>query len=253
MSDTDLEATGGEAPASPASTPARQRSEQDYIDLAEEIGFARPNMRQTTDPEAFRQWADRVEQGLSYLNRGEYEKFREIKQEADVYAGARERAPAPDSRNDPLEKVVTRLDELRPFVKEENPALESTIERLAAERVPPGSPSRDDYETEVSRALQDTERLVGPVDADPASKAALARRATSVPGLENERLKRLLEITPELADQKLIDRIRASADEIAASPEQNNDRIREVVAVGSHLAARIRNEQFQSISDKQVI
>lgn len=255
MSDTDLEAVGAGAPAYSPPPRARQRSEQDYIDLAAEIGFARPDTRQANEPERFQQWADRVEQGLSYLKRGEFEKFDGVKQEANLYAGAPEQeSPAPlipnrafPERNahDHLGDIATRLYELRPYVADENPQLADRISRLATERIPPTSPDRDGYETEVSRALQDTERLVGPVDTDPAARAELSRRTSSVPGLENERLKRLLELTPELSDQKLVDRIRASADEIAKSPEQDSDRIREVVndlAFDAAVAERRRSE-----------
>ncbi len=262
MSDTDLEAAGAGAPAYSPPPRARQRSEQDYIDLAAEIGFARPDTRQANEPERFQQWADRVEQGLSYLKRGEFEKFEGIRQEANLYAGAPEQErPAPitpgrtlPERNVPdhLGDIITRLDELRPYVADENPQLADRIERLATERIPPTSPDRDGYETEASRALQDTERVVGPVDRDPAARAELSRRATSVPGLENERLKRLLELTPELSDQKLVDRIRASADEIAKSPEQDSDKIREVViglAFDAAVAERRRPEPSAQEAD----
>lgn len=226
MADTELTSESTAAAAR-----LQERSERDILDLADEIGFKRPNIRQATHPQQFQQWADRVEQGLSYLEKGDHGSFEAIKAEADRYAGAAspnegpQSLPADRSRaasRDPLADLVSRLADLRPQIQDDNPRLATTIERLVEHASHTDYVSRLHYPAHAAQALQDTERLVGRIDVDPSLRDELSRLATSTPGLKNERLQKLLEITPALADQDLVNKIRETAARVAKLPDQNS-------------------------------
>jgi hypothetical protein len=123
---------------------------------------------------------------------------------------------------DPLADLVSRLADLRPQIQDDNPRLATTIERLSDHASHTDYVSRLHYPAHAAQALQDTERLVGRIDVEPSLREELSPLATSAPGLKNERLQKLLEITPALADQDLVNKIRETAAAVAKLPDQNS-------------------------------
>jgi hypothetical protein len=148
---------------------------------------------------------------------------------------------------DPLADLVSRLAELRPRIQNENPRLAATIERLADHASHTDYVSRLHYPAHAAQALQDTERLVGRIDVDPSLREALSPLATSAPGLKNERLRKLLEVTPTLADQDLVNKIRETAATVAKLPDQNSRTVdQDVNALAFDAAVAPRREPIAS-------
>jgi hypothetical protein len=157
---------------------------------------------------------------------------------------------------DPLADLVGRLDEIRPLIQDQNPRLATTIERLVTHGDHADYVSRLHYPSHVAQALQDTERLVGRLDADPVLRDELSRLATSAPGLGNERLQKLLELTPALADQGLVNKIRETATEVAKLADQKSQAVEnQINALGFDVAVAPRQDpqSIQSAHDDRPI
>jgi hypothetical protein len=153
---------------------------------------------------------------------------------------------------DPLAELVTRLDAIRPLIADRNPRLATTIERLAAPGDHADYVSRLHYPSHAAQALQDTERLVGRIDTDPALREELSRLATSTPGLGNERLQKLLDLTPALADQGLVNKIRDTAADVAKFSDQKSQAVENHInALGFDVAIAPRRDpqSIQSAHD----
>jgi len=125
--------------------------------------------------------------------------------------------PAPqDAAQDPLKELIDRLDRARSSLPQGADSLAGRIAALAASYTRPLNDRDLPYErTNIAYALEDFERVAGPIQVDPDLRADLANRAATNPQLRTNRFDTLLETTPDLADQALVDRIRQAATDTA--------------------------------------
>jgi hypothetical protein len=144
------------------------------------------------------------------------------------------------SRRDPTLDLITRLDRDASTVAAKDPDLSRTIHQLAdaaAKR-----PERTDdvaFRTRVAYALQDMEKLGGPIGSVPQGlREEMSRLAVTAPGLKNDRLQEMMRATPSMDDARLVRDIRSLATNVGArGGDQNGPDVRDRVEV---LENRIR-------------
>src|ERR1700710_717294 len=122
------------------------------------------------------------------------------------------------TRRDPIHDLITRLDRDASTVTTKDPDLSRTIHRLAdAAGARPDRVENATFRTRVAYALQDLEKLGGPITAVPQGlRDEMGRLALTAPGLQDERLQTLMRSTPALDDARLVRDIRDLATKVGA-------------------------------------
>lgn len=118
--------------------------------------------------------------------------------------------------------LVDRLEGRRPQIEARDPQLTARIDRIAEAFLDkPNERLRDlKFKTDLAYALQDAEKVVGPIRVDKDLRDELTQMATTSPGLKNEKMRSLLQTTPTIDDPELVARLREKAAEIAAKQNQ---------------------------------
>jgi hypothetical protein len=136
---------------------------------------------------------------------------------------------APDADNggakqhDPLRKLVDQLAGLQTTIAAADPRLGKEIQLLAQDTDPEGKGNQNRLRTRIAYALQDAERIVGPIAGVPQGlRDQMTLLATTMPALQNERLQALLRNTPNIADGNLVRAIRINAATISREQSQHS-------------------------------
>ncbi|WP_207783468.1 hypothetical protein [Methylosinus sp. RM1] len=118
--------------------------------------------------------------------------------------------------------MLTQIEERRPQIAERDPRLAARIDSVADAFLDnPIERLRDpNFKTDLAYAVQDAEKIVGPLRVDKVLRDQLTQLAASSPGLKNEQMRSLLEKTQTLDDPDLVLRLREKAAEIAAKSNQ---------------------------------
>ena len=134
-------------------------------------------------------------------------------------AGKAEEAKA----KDPLRELIDKLGRTQEMVARVDPALAATIRGITDTVGIPGRVEEPMFRTKVAYALQDAERLVGPVVNLPQGvREEMTRLAATSPGLQNERMQELMRSTAAMDDRGLVRVIRRDAAEIARAGDQTS-------------------------------
>ena len=148
----------------------------------------------------------------------------------NTVATAPARPSAPEQERHPLREVVERMDRAREHIGKADPQLSDTIRILAERADRNGMMDNPTYRGRVAYALLDLEKLAGPVSNMPdALRQEMTQLATSVRGLQNDRLQDLMRKTAEIPDGGLVRDIRIIATDAAGRPSQDTAAIRERV------------------------
>lgn len=110
-------------------------------------------------------------------------------------------------------------------------AIDQLIERSSA----PGQAEKTDFRRQIAYALEDVERLSGPVATSPALRQELKQLAGSLPGLTNERMADMLRSTAAFADQKPVAEIRQRAKALSKLDDQESPEARSAVEATENL------------------
>lgn len=118
--------------------------------------------------------------------------------------------------------LLAQFDDRRPRIEARDPALAGRIDRVAESFLEnPIERLRDPrFKTELAYALQDGEKLDGPIHVDKNLRDELTRLAASSPGLKNEQMEKLLQMTLTIDSSELVARLREKAAEIAGKSNQ---------------------------------
>lgn len=125
------------------------------------------------------------------------------------------------SKADPLRDLLTTLERAAAQVEFMSPSLAAGVRQLQRQSGEPGQTEQTGFRTRVAYALQEVEKVAGPVTVAPALREELTRLATTMPGLQNERMHDLLKATPGIGDPKLSSDIRIAAADIARQAQQD--------------------------------
>lgn len=123
--------------------------------------------------------------------------------------------------------LLAQFDDRRPRIEARDPDLAGRIDRVAESFLEnPIERLRDPrFKTEIAYALQDAEKLDGPIHVDKNLREELTRLASTSPGLKNEQMQKLLQITPTIDSSELVARLREHAAEIAGKSNQTTKAI----------------------------
>ncbi len=125
------------------------------------------------------------------------------------------RSEAGEAR-DPIHDLVARLNRDATQLATKDPELSRSVRQLTEAAGRPGRTDDPNFRTRTAYALQDMERLGGPISTVPAAlREEMTRLAGSAPGLQNERLQELVRTTKSLDDMQLVRDIRRTAMEVA--------------------------------------
>lgn len=118
--------------------------------------------------------------------------------------------------NDSREQLATR-----------DPRLVARIETLSDQfwDRPADRLSDPKFKTELAYALEDAEKILGPVAADRTLRNELRQLAPDAPGLTNHNMRQLLSLTPTIDDADLVTRLRDKAFEIARKSNQDSNAV----------------------------
>ena len=126
------------------------------------------------------------------------------------------RRPEASDVRDPIQDLVTRLNRDATQLATKDPELSRSIRQLAEAADRPGRSDDPNFRTRAAYALQDMERLGGPISTVPtALRDEMTRLAATAPGLQNDRLQDLVRSTKSLDDMQLVRDIRRTASEVA--------------------------------------
>ena len=122
-----------------------------------------------------------------------------------------------------IREVVAQLAQNKPHVENVDSRLSHNI-GLIIEQIfeKPSEPIGPGLKTNIAYALQDIEKLTKSLNVEPALREELRVLAGTSPGLENQRMKDLLQKTEGISEPKLISDLRITAAEIAKSREQGS-------------------------------
>lgn len=149
---------------------------------------------------------------------------------SDTAVAAERPQRAEAQTRDPLRDVIERMDRVRAHVEQIDPHLSNTVATLAQRADRPGMLDNPSYRTRVAYALQDLEKTAGPVTNMPDQlRQELSRLATTMPGLQNDRLQELMRHTPAIQDIGLVRDIRIVASDTASRAAQDTASIRDRV------------------------
>jgi len=122
---------------------------------------------------------------------------------------------------EPLRELIDKLGRTQEMVARVDPALAATIRGIADTVNMPGRIEEPMFRTKVAYALQDAEKLVGPVINLPQGvREEMTRLASTSPGLQNERMQELMRSTATMDDRGLVRVLRKDAAEIARASDQ---------------------------------
>ena len=140
---------------------------------------------------------------------------------------------------DPLRDLLLRLNRDAATVAAKDPDLSRAIGQLTEGGNRPGRTEDPVHRTKAAYALQDYEKLAGPISTVPAAlRDEMTRLAATAPGLKNERLQDLVKQTASLSDKGLVNDIRDLA---LVTGKQGGDQTRaEVQGKVEALENRIR-------------
>ncbi len=126
------------------------------------------------------------------------------------------RRPEVSEVRDPIHDLVTRLNRDATQLATKDPELSRSVRQLAEAADRPGRSDDPNFRTRAAYALQDMERLGGPISTVPtALREEMTRLAATAPGLQNDRLQDLVRSTKSLDDMQLVRDIRRTATEVA--------------------------------------
>ncbi len=126
------------------------------------------------------------------------------------------RRPEPGEARESVYDLVARLNRDATQLATKDPELSRSVRQLAEAADRPGRTEDPNFRTRTAYALQDMERLGGPISTVPvALREEMTRLAGSAPGLQNERLQELVRSTKSLDDMQLVRDIRRTAMEVA--------------------------------------
>ena len=132
---------------------------------------------------------------------------------------------------DQIRELLARLNRDAATVAAKDPDLSRTIGQLADVSARPEKADNPTFRTQTAYALQDFEKLAGPISTvPPGLREELTRLAATAPDLQNDRLQDLVRQTPNLGDRRVIADIR----DLALSTgnqggDQNRQEVREKV------------------------
>ncbi len=128
------------------------------------------------------------------------------------------------ARPDPIHELITRLNREAPTIATKDPDLSRTIQQIAdATEKRPDRVNDEAFRSRVAYALQDMEKLAGPIASVPEGlREEMNRLAVAAPGLQNERLQEMMRATPAIDDTRLVRDIRALATNVGASGGDQN-------------------------------
>jgi hypothetical protein len=135
-------------------------------------------------------------------------------------------------RPDPIHDLIARLDRDAATVAARDPDLSRTIHQLAeAATKRPDRTEDASFRTRVAYALQDMEKLGGPITTVPQDlRAEMGRLAVTAPGLQDERLQAMMRATPAIDDARLVRDIRSLATSVGSGRNtEGGARVRDLV------------------------
>ncbi len=139
------------------------------------------------------------------------------------------RPAAAASGRDPIHDLITRLDRDASTVAAKDPDLSRSIRQLAeAATKRPERVEDAAFRTRVAYALQDMEKLAGPISSAPRElREEMSRLAVTAPGLQNDRLQEMMRATPSMDDARLVRDVRSLAFDVGGrSGDQNAPDVR---------------------------
>ena len=139
------------------------------------------------------------------------------------------RPPAAASGRDPIHDLITRLDRDASTVAAKDPDLSRLIHQLAETATKrPDRVEDAAFRTRVAYALQDMEKLAGPITSVPQGlREEMSRLAVTAPGLQNDRLQEMMRATPSMDDTRLVRDVRSLAFNVGGrSGDQNAPDVR---------------------------
>ena len=126
------------------------------------------------------------------------------------------------SRRDPIQDLVARLDRDAAKIASRDPDLSRNIKQLADIAERPGNTDGANFRTRVAYALQDMEKLGGPITTVPQNlRNEMTQLAATAPGLKNERMQSLVQATPTMDDPRLVREVRSLARDVSRQGDQN--------------------------------
>lgn len=133
---------------------------------------------------------------------------------------------------EPLRDLIDKLGRTQEMVARIDPALAATIRGITDTVNIPGRVEEPMFRTKVAYALQDAEKLVGPIVNLPQGvREEMTRLALTSPGLQNERIQELMRSTATMDDRGLVRVIRRDAAEIARASDQTSPDMQSKVEV----------------------
>ena len=135
------------------------------------------------------------------------------------------------TQTDQIRDLLERLTRAAATIAAKDPDLSRTIDQLAQVSARPDKADNLTFRTQTAYALQDFEKLAGPISTvPPALREEMTRLAATAPNLQNERLQDLVRQTPNLGDRRVIADIRELALNTAGQGgDQNRQEVREKV------------------------
>jgi len=123
--------------------------------------------------------------------------------------------------------LIQRLEQMRPQIEARDPRLAAAIDSVSLSfwEKPLDRLDNPRFKTELAYALQDVEKLNGPIPIQQNIRDELTRLAGTSPGLQNEQLQTLLQRTPTIDNSELVARLRDKAVEVARKTDQNTKTI----------------------------
>ncbi len=133
---------------------------------------------------------------------------------------------------EPLRELVDKLGRTQELVARVDPALAATIRGITDTVNAPGRVEEPMFRTRVAYAVQDTEKLVGPiVNLPQGMREEMTRLAVTSPGLQNERMQELMRGTAGMDDRGLVRVIRREAAEVARAGDQSSPDLQSKIEV----------------------
>ena len=133
-------------------------------------------------------------------------------------------------RRDPIHDLITRLDRDASTIAAKDPDPSRSIHQLAeAVAKTPERTEAAAFRSRIAYALQDMEKLAGPIGSVPQGlREEMGRLAVTAPGLQNDRLREMMHATAAMDDPRLVRDVRNLAITVGArSGDQNGPDVRD--------------------------